>query len=58
MILVNLFLNMLMSTAGIYFVVSGYQDIKRNWYPKWMCVLEIVGGIYLTIWGFTIWFIE
>ena len=56
MILINLFLNILVSAFGICFIVGACRDIKRNWYPKWIGVLEIVMGIFLIIWGFTIWF--
>ena len=56
MILVNLFLNILVSTFGICFIIGAYRDIKRNWYPKCIGVLEIVIGIFLIIWSFSIWF--
>ena len=56
MMLVNLFLNILVSTFGICFIIGAHRDIKRNWYPKWIGILEIITGIFVTIWGFAIWF--
>lgn len=56
MIILKLIVNILILLFGVFVLKSGIFDIKREIYPKWIGISEIILGIAGCIYSFTIWF--
>ena len=56
MIMLKLIVNILILLFSVFVLRSGIFDIKREIYPKWMSISEIILGIAGCIYSFTVWF--
>ena len=56
MLFLKIFVNILVLLFGICFIIGAKRDIKRKWYPMWICIGEIIVGVILILWSFSIWF--
>ena len=56
MIFLKILLNVWVLFVGIGFFFVAKRDLERKWYPKWVSIIEIIGGILLVVWSFSIWF--
>ena len=56
MLFLKIFVNILVLLFGICFIIGAKRDIERNWYPIWIGISEIVAGVILILWSFSIWF--
>ena len=57
MILLKLLVNIAVIVWGLSHILGGKREIQRRWYPKWIGIGDIVVGVILIIWSFSIWFI-
>ena len=57
MIILKLFLNAICLFTALCFIFNGKKELKRDWYPKWIGVFEIITGVVFSVYSFTIWFI-
>lgn len=56
MLFLKIFVNILVLAFGVCFIIGAKRDIERKWYPKWIGISEIVAGVMLILWSFSIWF--
>lgn len=58
MFIFKLVLNIVFIGIGIIRIIDAKFELKRNWYPKWVGVVEMILGIAFCIFSFTVWFVK
>ena len=58
MILFRVLANIAFFSVGVYHIVLWHIETKNRRYPKWITVAELILGIILCLWSFTIWFVK
>ena len=56
MLFFKIFVNILVLLFGIFYIIGAKRDLERKWYPMWICIGEIIAGVILILWSFSIWF--
>ena len=56
MLFLKIFINILVLLFGICYIIGAKRDIERKWYSIWICIGEIIAGVLLILWSFSIWF--
>jgi hypothetical protein len=57
MILLELLANLLSLLIGLALISGALRDKRLGFYPKWIWIGEIIGGIIISLYGFAVWFI-
>lgn len=57
MIILKTLCSSLFLFLGLGAISAALRDRKISWYPKWLWILELIVGIVMSLFGFTVWFV-